>query len=192
MVQPGEVTQLLRAYAAGDRPALARLMAVVYEDLRRVARAKLRRRAPGQTLTTTGLVHETYLKLAAAERLDVRDRGHLMAVAARAMRQVLIGRARAQGRVKRGGGAVAVPLDDAPARQGPSPEWLLDLDRAVERLGERDPRLSRIFECRFFGGLTDRETAEALGIPLRTAQRGWLRARAWVRAGVASGAREGP
>jgi RNA polymerase sigma factor (TIGR02999 family) len=179
----GAITELLRAHEAGERDALDRVVPLVYEELRRLARRHLRRGPAGYTLDTTGLVHEAYLKLAASDGLEIKDRGHLMAVTACAMRQVLVDRARARLRRKRGSGQAAQELDEErlPAADA-SPERLLDLDRALQRLRERDPQLARIFECRFFGGFGEAETAEALGLSLRTAQRGWMRARAWLRA----------
>jgi RNA polymerase sigma factor (TIGR02999 family) len=178
----GEVTRLLQAYAAGDAGAFDRLFPLVYDELRRIARRHLRHGARGYTLDTTGLVHEAYLKLGGAGELRLEDRCHLLAVAARAMRQILISKARARSAAKRGGGGALVPIDATSAAVESRAEWLLDLDRALERLGELDERLVRIVECRFFWGATEEETAEALGIPLRTAQRGWTRARAWLRA----------
>jgi RNA polymerase sigma factor (TIGR02999 family) len=182
MPDPGEVTRLLRAYGAGDPGALGRLVPLVYDELRRVARGQLRRGPAWPSLDTTGLVHEVYLKLAGAEELTAADRGHLMAIAASAMRQVLVDRARARLRDKRGGGQTPVELDGLEVATAPSPDWLIDLDSALTLLRARDERLARVFECRFFADLSEAETAEALGISLRTAQRDWLRARAWVRA----------
>lgn len=178
--EPGDITRLLKAYGAGDQDAFNRLVPLVYEELRRVARRQ-RRRSASQTLDTTALVHEAYLKLAGADNLQVSDRGHLMAVAACAMRQVLIGRARARLRLKRGRGDKPLELheDQVPGSSGS--EWLLDVNRALDELRRHDERLASIFECRFFGGLGEEETAQALGISLRTAQRGWMRARAWLR-----------
>ncbi|HEY7514549.1 MAG TPA: ECF-type sigma factor [Vicinamibacteria bacterium] len=179
----GAITELLRAHEAGQRDALDRVVPLVYDELRRLARRHLRRGPAGYTLDTTGLVHEAYLKLAASEGLALKDRGHLLAVTARVMRQVLVDRARARLRGKRGSGQAALELDEARLpSDGSSPERLLDVDRALVRLRERDPQLARIFECRFFGGFGEEETADALGLSLRTAQRGWMRARAWLRA----------
>ncbi|HET8643915.1 MAG TPA: ECF-type sigma factor [Vicinamibacteria bacterium] len=182
MAEPGEITRLLRAYEAGDEEAFNRLVPLVYDELRGIARGQ-RRRGPGlASIDTTALVHEAYLKLAGAEQLSVADRAHLLAVAASAMRQVLIDRARGRLRAKRGAGQVADELEDHDFPVAYSPEWLIDLDRALALLRRHDERLVRVFECRFFGGLSEAETAEALGIPLRTVQRDWMRARAWLRA----------
>jgi RNA polymerase sigma factor (TIGR02999 family) len=186
MADAHDVTLLLQAYQAGDKAAFDRLVPLVYDELRRMARRHLRRGARGATLDTTGLVHEAYLKLAASPGLRLNDRGHLMAVTARAMRQVVVSRARARLARKRGGGELVVTLDDNQAATRPSPEWLLDLDRALEKLRERDERLARVFECRFFAGLSEQETADALGVPLRSAQRAWTRARAWLRSELAA------
>jgi RNA polymerase sigma factor (TIGR02999 family) len=179
----GAITELLRAHEAGERDALDRVVPLVYDELRRLARRHLRRGPAGYTLDTTGLVHEAYVKLAASDGLELKDRDHLMAVTARVMRQVLVDRARARMRRKRGGGHAAEELDEARLEaEDASPERLLDLDRALHRLRERDPQLARIFECRYFGGFEEAETARAVGVSLRTAQRGWMRARAWLRA----------
>jgi RNA polymerase sigma factor (TIGR02999 family) len=143
----------------------------VYDELRRLARSHLRRMPSSRTLNTTGLVHEAYLKLARSPGLQLRDREHLMAVTACAMRQVLVSRARARLRAKRGGGEGVVELDEARVGHEPDAERLLDLDRALGRLRESDGGLASIFECRYFGGLSEEETAEALGLSLRSAQR---------------------
>lgn len=176
------VTQLLIAYRDGDREAFDRLVPMVYDDLRRIARRQLRRGGrPGHTLDTTGLVHEAYLKLVDPAKVDWQDRGHFLAVSARAMRQVIIGYARKRSAEKRGGGERPVTLDEAQIAIDDQAERLLALDRALERLGERDERLARVVECRFFAGLSEEETAQALGVSLRTAQRDWMRARAWLK-----------
>jgi RNA polymerase sigma factor (TIGR02999 family) len=176
------ITGLLRAHEAGVRDALDRVVPLVYEELRRLARRHLRRGPRGYSLDTTGLVHEAYLKLAASEGLELRDQDHLMAVTARVMRQVLVDRARARLRQKRGSGQAAEEIDEGRLPgAGASAEWLLDVDGALQRLRARDPELARIFECRYFGGFEEEETARALGLSLRTTQRGWMRARAWLR-----------
>jgi RNA polymerase sigma factor (TIGR02999 family) len=188
----GAITELLRAHEAGARDALDRVVPLVYDELRRMARRHLRRGPAGYTLDTTGLVHEAYLKLAASEGLEIKDRDHLMAVTARVMRQVLVDRARSRLRHKRGSGQGAEELDEARiSAEDASPEHLLDVDRALGRLRERDLDLARIFECRFFGGFEEAETARALGLSLRSTQRGWMRARAWLRAELGA-ARDDP
>jgi RNA polymerase sigma factor (TIGR02999 family) len=181
MTETGEITQLLRAYEAGDQGAFDRLVPLVYDELRRMARRHLRRGRRGPTLDTTALVHEAYLKLAQSPGLRLNDRSHLMAVTARAMRQVIVSRARGRLARKRGGGEALLTFDEDQVGSTPPAEWLLDLDRALERLRERDEQLARVFECRYFGGLGEEETAQALGVSLRTTQRAWMRARAWVR-----------
>jgi RNA polymerase sigma factor (TIGR02999 family) len=181
----GEVTDLLQAYAGGDRDAFDRLVPLVYDELRRIARHHIRRTNRGHTLDTTGLVHEAYLKLAGQKGMRLNDRGHFLAVSACAMRQVVIDHARARTAVKRGGGEAPVTLDENRLAVRDRAVWLLDLNRALERLREHDERLAQTIDCRFFAGLSEEETAEALGISLRTAQRYWMRARAWIRAELA-------
>jgi RNA polymerase sigma factor (TIGR02999 family) len=179
-----DVTRLLRAHGEGDPGAFGQLMPLVYDQLRRLARRQRRRGLPARSLDTTGLVHEAYLKLAASPGLRLNDGDHLMAVTACAMRQVLISRARARLRAKRGSGADPVPLDEGGQRLAVrhEAEQLLDLDRALTRLRERDARMAQVFECRYFAGLSEEETSEVMGLPLRSVQRSWLRARTWLRA----------
>lgn len=185
---PGPVTELLAAHRAGDPSALERLVALVYGDLHRLARRQLASGGDSLTLDTTALVHEAYLKTLHREELPWHDRGHLLAVAAKAMRQLVIDHARARGAVKRGGDVAPLHLDEGRLAVGEHAEALLDLDAALTRLGEADEWLLRIVECRFFGGLTAEETAEALGSSLRTVERDWSRARAWLRVELADGA----
>jgi RNA polymerase sigma factor (TIGR02999 family) len=177
-----DVTALLQAHRGGEPGAFDRLVPLVYEDLRRVARAQLRRLRVGETLDTTGLVHEAYLRLVDPARATWQDRGHFLAVSAVAMRQILIDHARQRSRLKRGGGEAHVTFDEGLAAVTADAERLLDVDRALETLAVTEPRLARIVECRYFGGLSEQETADALGLSLRTAQRDWLKARAWLRA----------
>ena len=180
-MDPAEIARLLSAHGDGDPAAFDQLVPLVYEDLRRVARSQLRRLRVGETLDTTGLVHEAYLRLVDPERATWHDRGHFLAVSAVAMRQILIDHARERSRLKRGGGEVPVTFDEALAAVSTDAERLLDIDRALDDLARSDARLARIVECRFFGGLSEQETADALGLSLRTAQRDWLKARAWLR-----------
>lgn len=176
-----DVTALLQAHRGGETGAFDRLVPLVYEDLRRVARTQLRRLRVGETLDTTGLVHEAYLRLVDPARATWQDRGHFLAVSAVAMRQILIDHARERSRLKRGGGDARVTFDEGLAAVTADAERLLDVDRALDVLAQAEPRLARIVECRYFGGLSEQETADALGLSLRTAQRDWLKARAWLR-----------
>lgn len=176
-----DITQILKASRRGDEGALARLLPLVYEDLRRIARAQLGRVGANSSLDPTDLVHEAYFKLVDPERASYQDRRHFFGIASRAMRQVLVDHARFRSRLKRGGGRRRVTLDDVHLAVSAEAEQLLELDEALSRLGERDPRLVRVVECRFFLGLSERETAEALGISERTVQRDWRRAKAWLR-----------
>ncbi len=175
------VTDLLAAHRGGDAGAFERMIPLVYADLRRLARLQLRRMRPGETLDTTALVHEAYLKLVDQDRAVYQDRGHFLAVSAIAMRQLIVDHARHRGRDKRGGGAVHEPIDELAERLGRDARQILDLDMALDRLAAIDRRLARVVECRYFAGFSEAETAEALGVSLRTAQREWLKARAWLR-----------
>lgn len=173
---------LLAAARRGDSGAVERLVTLLYDELRRLARAQLRRqRGRAVTLQTTALAHEAFLKLAGGRELPVASRGQFFAVAARAMRQVLVDHARAAGAAKRGGGVRPLSLDEQRIGvDGQAPE-LLALDEALQRLGRLDDRLVRVVECRYFVGLSEEETAAALGVSRRTVQRDWLKARAWLR-----------
>jgi RNA polymerase sigma factor (TIGR02999 family) len=177
-----DITELLHAHGRGEAGAFDRLVPLVYQDLRRLARAQLRRLRVGETLDTTGLVHEAYLKLVDQSRASWKDRGHFLAVSALAMRQVLVDYARQRRRAKRGGPFAREPLREDAAATLVDAGRILEIDLALQKLAGVDERLVRVFECRFFGGLTEQETAEALGLSLRTAQRDWLKARAWLRA----------
>jgi RNA polymerase sigma-70 factor, ECF subfamily len=177
----GDITELLMAHRAGHAGALADLMPAVYADLRRIARMQLRGRKPGATLDTGGLVHEAYLRLVDQQRAGWNDRRHFFAVAAMAMRQLAVDHARARARRKRGGGERPATLSDAADPLGRDLDLVLALDAALERLGATDPRLVKIVECRYFAGLSEQETAEALDTSVRTVQREWFKARAWLR-----------
>ncbi|MEZ5317172.1 MAG: ECF-type sigma factor [Vicinamibacterales bacterium] len=181
-----DVTELLHAHREGRPEAFDRLLPLVYQDLRRAARSQRRRLRAGDTLDTTALVHEAYLRLVDQTRADWKDRGHFMAVSATAMRQILIDHARERLRLKRGGDLQRADVDVDALGVADDAEQLLDLDRALTRLAAVDPRQVRVVECRYFAGLSEAETAEALGISLRTAQREWLKARAWLRQALGS------
>lgn len=176
----GQVTVLLQRLQRGEAGALDRLLPLVYQELRSAAQRALARERAGHTLQPTDLVHEAWLKLSAGVKVEWQGRAHFLAVASRAMRQVLVDHARRRHAGKRGADAVHVSLSHAGARDAIAPEELLALDAALDRLGERDPRLRQVVECRFFGGLTEREIAEVLGVTERTVQRDWARARAWL------------
>jgi RNA polymerase sigma-70 factor (ECF subfamily) len=177
---PGEITALLRAWRGGDADAVERLVALAYDTLHRLAELHLRRERPDHTLSPTALVHEAWLRLVDQTRADLRDRAHFFAVASRAMRRVLVDHARRGLALKRSPVAAAPTLDLAGAS---ADEWavtMIALDDALGRLVAVEPRLAQIVELRFFGGLTEEESAEALGISARTVHRDWLRARAWL------------
>ena len=172
----GDVTRLLAEARAGDRAALDRVIPLVYDDLRRLARRQLARERGTRTLNATTLVHEAYLKLAGnAPRAS--DRSHLLAIAAYAMRQVLVDQARSRLAAKRGGGWARTTLTDSAWVASLDPEALLALDDALARL---EPRQRQVVECRFFGGMDDAEIAAALGVTDRTVRRDWVKARAWL------------
>ena len=179
-----DVTGLLRAHAAGDPDALGRLLPRVYDELRRIARSRLRHERADHTLSTSEVVHEAFLELVPPGRVAWQSRAHFYAVASRAMRNVLVDYAMRRGTAKRGAGARALPLDDPLAEQVAAAERPLDdllaLNDALARLEAVDPRKARVVECRFFGGLSLDETAEALGSSAATVSRDWAFARAWL------------
>lgn len=177
---PGDVTRALLALHGGDDEAFDRLVQLVYEDLRRIAHNQLRRgSAP---LQTTALVNETYLRLADQTQVGFNDRGHFFAAWARAMRHVLVDEVRKRAAQKRGGDAIQLPADEGKLTARDKPELVLAVDEALHHLGERDPAMQQIVECRFYAGFTEAETAEALSMSLRSVQRGWWKARAWLGA----------
>jgi RNA polymerase sigma factor (TIGR02999 family) len=165
---------------ASRSAAVDRLIPLVYEELRAIARRALRGERAGHTLTTTALVHEAYLRLAAPSNLDGQDRARFLAAAAVAMRRVLIDYAREQSAQKRGGRPQRVSLSAMTLALPERAETLLALDESLLRLGARRPRLAEVVDCRYFGGMTEEETAAALGITSRTVQRDWAKARAWL------------
>jgi len=173
----GEVTRLLRAARQGDKGAIDRIVPLVYEDLRRLARRQLGRKFGPQTVRPTELVHEAYVKLSVGGAEAAVDRSHFLAIAARAMRQVLVDEARNRRAVKRGGGWKRATLSGH--------HWVTDFDvdellTLNDALDELDPRQRQVVECRFFGGMDESEIAEALGITDRTVRRDWVKARAWL------------
>ena len=175
---------------APDDDAIAPLVPLVYDELRRIARRQLRNERTGHTLTTTALVHESYLKLAEQTRAVFHDRIHFLAVASQAMRRILIDYARGHRAARRGGDQQRVDLDDATLAAVEQSESLIALNEALGRLEKLDPRQSRVVECRFFGGMTEQETATALGVTERTVRRDWIKAKLWLYAELRSGASE--
>jgi RNA polymerase sigma factor (TIGR02999 family) len=174
------ITELIVELRDGEAQAWDRLLPLVYDELRRVARRHVRRQGSAYTLNTTALVHEAYLKLADAGRMTYADRVHFFALASRAMRQVLIDYARRHQTMKRGGEWRRLDLQDAEIPAIERADELLALDDALTRLAAMNQRLARVVECRFFGGLTEGETATALGVNERTIRRDWTKARLWL------------
>ena len=172
----GEVTRLLGQAREGDSDALDRLYPHVYDELRQVAERQLRRERAGHTLHPTALVHEAYIKLAGGQ-LPASDRSHFMAIAARAMRQILVDHARRRSAQKRGGEWHATTLTDGSASMELDHAELIALDDALDSLDERQ---RKVVECRYFGGMEESEIAEVLGISERTVRRDWVKARAWL------------
>jgi RNA polymerase sigma factor (TIGR02999 family) len=182
-----EVTRILSAMAGGDPHAADQLLPLVYEELRKLAAAKLAQEAPGQTLQATALVHEAYLRLVGAEKEPHWDsRGHYFAAAAEAMRRILVENARRKQAVKHGGDKRRVPLEEF-HRVTESPEDLLDLDGALTRFAAEEPEKARLVQLRFFAGLSTPEAAAALGISVATAERWWTFARAWLYSELKAG-----
>ena len=174
-----DAAELLKAWSAGDEHARDRLVALVYDRLRDLAHKRLR--GAGETsLNTTGLVHETYIRLVDAPRVDLPDRAHFLALASRVMRNLLVDRARARASAKRGSGARALPLDEALLVSDDDLDVVVDLDDALTRLAMLSPRQSELLQHRYFGGLSLEESAAAIGVSLATAKRELRLARAWL------------
>ncbi len=179
------ITELLLQVRGGDPEAMNHLFPLVYGELRRLAHWQLQHERTGHTLDTAALVHETYLKIVDQPRVHWRDRAHFFRVASWAMRRILVDYARSHGALRRGGGVPPLSLEDelAVAQQS---DRLVALDEALERLATVNERLSQVVECRYFGGLTEAETAEALGVTARTVQRDWKKARDWLASDLGS------
>ncbi len=181
-----EITDALLAYRAGDKEAQDSLFSLSYPKLRRIASRQLGPGRQGATLNTTGLVHEAYLKLVDQSRVQYADRVHFFAVMARAMRQIVVDHARRRAAAKRGGGVAPLELNESQAGFAIDLAWVLGLDQALRQLGEIDPRMERVVDCRFFCGYTETETAEALDMSVRSVQRTWQRARGWLKRELAT------
>jgi RNA polymerase sigma factor (TIGR02999 family) len=175
-----ETTRLLAAARSGDREAFDLLFERVYAELREIARQRLRRQRPGDTLNTTALVHEAYLRLVDQAGAGASDRAHFLALASRAMRFILVDHARAQQAQKRGGGQQDIPLDEVQVAANRPAADLLALDDALERLRRFSDRQCQLVEYRFFGGMSYDEIAEVMGVSLRTVKRDWAKARTWL------------
>ena len=183
-----DITRLLEAHAAGREEALDALLPLVYEQLRRIAHGRMRGERDDHTLNTTALVHEAYIRLADLDHMVWQNRSHFFAVASRAMRRVLIDYAIRRNAQKRGGKQQPVALDDLQVGQETDIEDLVALDQALDQLETFDARQARIVECRFFGGMTIEETAEALQVSPGTVSRDWSMARAFLARALSGGA----
>jgi RNA polymerase sigma factor (TIGR02999 family) len=175
-----DVSRILSAVDHGDAGAAEQLLPLVYDELRRLAAQRLAQEKPGQTLQATALVHEAYLRLVGPQDPGWNGRGHFFAAAAEAMRRILVERARRKKRRRHGGEGYHLGLDDVELVDEAPAEDLLALDEALERLARKDAVAARLVNLRFFAGLTMPEAAEALGLPLRTAERNWAYARTWL------------
>ena len=175
-----EVTAILHDWSGGDPDAPERLMPLVYDEMRRLARSFLAKERGGHTLQPTALVNEAYLRLVDQTRVNWQNRAHFYGIAASMMRRVLIDHARAHATEKRGGGAVRLSLDDVQLPLAQRAQSLVALDEALEKLKQMDERKCRVVEMRFFAGMSDEEIAEVLGVTTRTVLRDWKTARLWL------------
>jgi RNA polymerase sigma-70 factor (ECF subfamily) len=182
----GNVTVLLRELRAGNKSAESRLLGIVYPELRKIARNYLKRERAGHSLAPTALVNEAYLQLAAQQDKEWQNRSHFYAVAAQLMRRLLVDYARQRNAAKREGRRQRVELTEAIAISDDGLDDLIDIDEALKKLAEFDPRGSKVVVLRFFGGMTEAEIADAMGIAERTVKRDWNVARAWLHAELAS------
>ena len=175
-----DVTQLLHALDAGDPQAADQLLPLVYEELRKVAAIRMAQEKPGQTLQATALVHEAWLRLVGTEEQRWDSRRHFFAAAAESMRRILVEKARRRLRVRHGGGLERVDLDEVEIPGGVREEQLVAVDEALAELEREDPKKAELVKLRYFVGLTNRETAEALGLSEATVERHWAFAKAWL------------
>jgi RNA polymerase sigma factor (TIGR02999 family) len=177
---PSEITGLLKRMQGGDHAAGEKAVSLVYGELHRIAGQALRKERPGHLLQTTALIHEAYARLAGSEALEIQNRSHFFAIASLQMRRILVDYARAGQTERRGGGAVSVGLDGVQIGLNPRGIDLLALDEALQELQRVDPRAAQVVEMRFFGGYTDTEVGQALGVPFATVRRDWEFARSWL------------
>lgn len=176
----GQVTELLRILASGQRDVMPQLVQLVYGELRRIAQFRMQAEGVGHTLSPTALVHEAYLKLARSGELRFEDRSHFFAVAAQAMRRILVDHARAKKTARRGGDQEPAWLEELQVAAPEPQEDIIELDEALNRLAALSPRQSRVIELRYFAGLTEDQVADILGVTRRTVNRDWLMARTWL------------
>ena len=177
---PSNVTALLNRMRSGDRKAGDEVAGLVYEELHRIASREMRHEREGHTLQTTALVHEAYMRLAGAESLEIQNRGHFFAVASQQMRRILVDHARSSGAQRRGGAAIRVDLDKLQIAAAERSIDVILLDESLRELERLEPRAAKVVELRYFGGYTDKEVVEALGVSLATVRREWEFARSWL------------
>lgn len=188
----GQLTALLQRHHAGDRQAFDTLVTLVYDHLRRIARGQLARGQPSDTLSSTALVHEAYVQLQKETGVVWQNRSHFFGICARAMRRILVDHARQRGAQKRGNGVPPRSLDRVDLSVDDQAELVVAVDQALASLEGVNGRLARLVECRYFAGMTEEETATALGTSLRTVQRDWMRARAWLLKELGSATHDRP
>lgn len=186
MIPSATSPTILGMLRSGSRESIDRLVPLLYPELRAIAHRQIARRPNAATLDTTGLVHEAYLKVVDQSRMETHNQAHFLALASLAMRHVLVNRAKARTRFKRGGAGNDITLDEERIARDDQNEALLQLEEALSLLAELEPRLARVVECRFFGGLTEEEIAAALDVTVRTVQRDWAKARMLLRRALES------
>ena len=179
-----DATRLLRLVSQGDEKAASELLPLLYSELRRMAEGQMRSQRSDHTLQPTALVHEAWMRLVDQDANSFPSRSHFFALAAKAMRSILVDHARRRGAQKRGGKADRLPLDDDVALTEEDNQAIVDLDVALSKLADFDSELARVVELRFFGGMTSEETGEVLGVSSRTVERSWRTARAWLLANM--------
>jgi RNA polymerase sigma factor (TIGR02999 family) len=182
-----EVTELLLAWRDGNEAALEKLLPLVYDELHRLAARYMRRESPGHTLQTSALVNEAFIRLIDQQQVHWQNRAHFFGIAAQLMRRILLDHARGQARAKRGGGLHRVSFDEGAIVSEQCAAELIALDDALNALAAFDSRKSRIVELRFFGGLSNEEVAEVMEISLRTVEREWRKAKAWLHLAISEG-----
>jgi RNA polymerase sigma factor (TIGR02999 family) len=187
MSAPKEITRLLADWAAGDQAALDKLLPLVYDELRRIAGAYMRRERPDHMLQTTALVHEAYLRLIQQQNVRWQSRAHFFAIAAQVMRRILVDHARSLGRAKRGKGIADLSIQDVAILSDERADELITIDALLQNLTAIDARKSRVFELRYFGGMSVDEAAEVLKVSPATVARDWRMAKAWLRRELTAG-----